>query len=1200
MGWSIARKPIWFIAPFVAVLLIASIPGISAQRERVVMGRIVDASTGRPLEGAIVHISGWIMGGEYRWNRHDSYLSANETGQYNATLRRGFYILTITFDDPETPGVDYVPAILQLDLTEREQALSEEKIVANFDLFPGASVIVKGSAEFVEIGGVPESTYVGAFPVQRQALPEPALTFYDPNVFSILGFEPMHIVVPSGMPVAIYIGGSNVQAYIVEDNGGCFYNLHQGSSTIVDISEAAMNRNIQVVRERLASTWLAAEKLQSNGIGVRTEIEDLSTAFGFLESARQALREGSYSLCFIDLRAAYIMNEDVMSRVRSTYSDATFSPIPLSFLLVLSGFGLASVFIENNATRIGAGILIGLLFLGFYFSISPGWGLADPAMLLSSCVLAALIAVGLAILFPRIRKDVVTPSGVALASSLTSTFSLATRNLKRRRLRSSLILVSILTLVFAFTVFTSFQVQAVVGTGRPAQNYPGTRPPVGLMVVAPPGPSIALPTSLVEAFMADPEVVSVAPKVETSPDVLDARLVSESGENITIKGAIGISSEEAKMNQIDAAIVKGQYLMEEEHASEHAILISARASDRIQAKPGDKVKLVWRTGMDILVSENFTIAGIFDDQIIEQIVDLDGQPIRPYVIQERSKVYLSPESIVILNWKELLRLNLCDETGRQIGKLTRVNVQLKNSTVLVPFSIQLAKKWRFFIYASDGKEVKLFYYRKDPQLSGGTTIPMLLVLVGLNVLACTLNAVYERRKEIATLSLVGLNPSQISYVFLAEAGLVAFIGGVAGYLFGLGGPRALLSLGGPGFLTEKVSWTWSVAVILMAVIVAVSASVLPALKASTVATPKLPLKWKLDYIPAAKDTWLLHVPQLVSQIELRRFFRFVQGKFEEFQLLHTIPEKMEFKEIVEDSDQEKEVKKLIFSHSFAQEGSRAFRTENELALTRSRGSSTYSIDLAIRIAMLYNYEPMEVIRKTASAVRRLMLQWAATPSSERWGQAPELVRIEDLGVASNGKLLIKGVSMDVMKGEILGLAGEGRRALILAIAGLCKPASGSVTFGGIDTFSRRDEVKDAIGLVLQGDGLYEDLTVRQNLLHIARMEGMINSVSAVKEILDKCALSQHADLKMSELDPEAKRKTMIAQALIKKVSLLLLEDPFKGLKEAKGVESLLKHLNRFEGMTVICSGEDESELEFCDRIAVLKKGSIEKVVERKR
>ncbi|TLN04231.1 ATP-binding cassette domain-containing protein, partial [bacterium] len=384
-------------------------------------------------------------------------------------------------------------------------------------------------------------------------------------------------------------------------------------------------------------------------------------------------------------------------------------------------------------------------------------------------------------------------------------------------------------------------------------------------------------------------------------------------------------------------------------------------------------------------------------------------------------------------------------------------------------------------------------------------------------------------------------------------------------------------------------------VISMAAMVTVSASVIPALKASTIATPQLPLKWKLDHVPSKSDMWLLHVPQLISQPELRRFFRFIKGRFDEMQLLRAIPEKMELRDIVDESDQGRDVRKLLFAYSFAQEGSRAFRTENELVASRDAGSSTYAVDLVIRIAMLYNYQPSEVVMKTAKAVRRLMLQWAATPSSERWGQTAELVRLEGLSVVSNGEEVLRDINMSIMRGEIVGLMGEGRRALILAMAGLCKPSSGSALLGGMDTYSRRDETKDAIGTLLQGTELYEGFSLRWNLRFLAKLEGRADVEVSANKILERCNLSQHADEGMSSLSSGARRRAMIAQTLIKDVSLLLMEDPFTGLREdeAKGIVALLMDLNRSEGITIVCTGRNAGELAFCNRILALENHTLD-------
>jgi ABC-type multidrug transport system ATPase subunit/ABC-type lipoprotein release transport system permease subunit len=1171
-------------------LLASSVGTASSQNYRVLRGRVTDAFTGLPLQGAKIHIGGWAQFGDYDWHRFDQYIYTNETGYYNITLSRGYYEYALVWADyNETPGVDYVPQVLSLGDFQHELSASQTEIVADFQLLPGATVIVTGSPEFVELGGEPPqpSFSFSTSDPRYAAYSSQTLSYYYADVRSFMGMEPGSMVVPSDMPVSLLGGGSAAGVYFVDDNDSFYFRFPQGSKTTVDISKAVMARNIASVRDGLTNTWYAAKQLSLNGIDVNAEMNDLNTSFGFLNSARASFGAGSYSQCFVNLRAAYIITDDVRTRLSNISTDVTFSPIPLSFLLILSGFGLASVLIERNAVRVGAGFLTSLLFLGFYYYISPGWRLADPLLLMASCILAAVMAIGLALVLPRLRKDVVTPSGVALTSSLTSTFSIATRNLKRRRLRSVLILISLVTLVFGFTVFTSFQITTAVASGRPTQAYPG-KPPTGLMIVSPSGSS--LPTSIVDALQEEPMVSSVAPKTESSPTYMEVQIISKNGYNVTIRGVMGISSEEAKMSHLDEALLSGHMLQE----GENALMITAKVAELLHVSPGDKVEFTWNTApgtSGISLTKGYMVAGVLDDQIFDQIIDLDGQPIRPYIVVDHERTYLSADSVAILSWKELLDLD--------IGSLTRINVQTKNEGDISTLAIQLAGKWRWFVYASVDNVVQLFYYKRDPKLSGGTEIPLLLVLVGLNVLACTLNAVYERRREIATLSLVGLNPSQISYMFLAEAGLVAFVGGVIGYLLGLGGPRLLLSLGGPGFLTEKVSWTWSVAVILMAVMVSVSASVIPALKASTIATPKLPLRWKLEYLPSSKDTWLLHIPQLVSQTELGRFFRFIEGKFEEMQLLKAIPEKMEKMDLVDESDNEKAVRKLLFAHSFAQEGSRSFKTEDELVATRSRGSSTYALDLSIRIAMLYNYEPMEVVRKTASAVRKLMLQWAAAPSAERWGQSEELVKVEDISAASGGKALLRRISFNVKRGEIVGFAGEGRRALLLAMAGLLRPSEGSVQFKGIDTFSRRDEARRMMGIFLQGMNFPEELSPRENLSFLASLEGRRDGKKDVEEILERCGLGPHADAMVSTLGPEARRRLLIAQALINRPSILLLEDPLAGLKEeeAKGIEALLRELNRWEGITMACGGEGVHELGFCDRIGVLKGGRLEMIAE---
>lgn len=945
----------WRLASLIALLTI-SVSTARSQQEINVSGEVADALTGRPLGGSMIIVSGWTANDGSYDQYFEAKVIANEVGFYTASLQRGYYYLIVMADDLTTPGLDYMPKLLQLDATK----LYPKGIDADFTLFPGASVKVTGLADFVELGKAPDDLYFGMIDAYNST---PYFRVEDRRIYTALDLEPGIMVVPAEVPMLL-CGNSPWVRFTIDDNGS-YFAFRQGDLEIIDISEAVMKRNLELVRVTLNSTRLKANEFGLSGIDMKLEMDDLDTAFGYLGLATLSLHEGNYSQCFMNLRAAYIIAQDVSVTLADTLSDITFSPIPFSFLMVLSAFGLASVFVGKESLRVGSGLVISLLFLGLSYFIAPGWRLADPMQYFASSAACTSAALVLILLLPRTKKDVVTPSGIALMSSLMSTFSLATRNLKRRRLRTSLILASIFTLVFGFTVFTSFRFKAMVVYGNAA--YPVANPPTGLMVVPTQAlaASASIPTSLIEALRENPLVSSVAPKAETSPFYLEGQLISEGGYAITIKGAIGVSSEEVKMSHLDAAIVKGHFMAEEER---RAMLISAKAAEKLRVEPGDKVEFE---------GKQFMVAGIMDDQILEWIVDLDGQPIRPYYIEKHYKFYIGAENMVVLNWRELVNLGL--------GTLTRINVKTNSAEDIAVLATELARKWRYHIYATIGEEVKLFHYRKGPMLEGSSNIPVVLVLVGLNVLACTLSAAYERRKEVVTLSLVGLNPSQISYMFLSEAVLVAFIGGVTGYMLSVGVPRLLLGLGGPGFLTEKTSWMWSVAVILIVLAVAVSASVLPARRASMMASPYIPRKWKLDYAPAEKDIrrFFVHVPQVVSKLELGRFITFIDDEFTEMQLLTAIPEKMEMRKMVDESDEEREVIKLLFTYKYAIEGERAFETENDLVMSRRKESSLYSIDLAIRIGTIYNYNPLDVVWRTASAIRRLMLRWTTAPS--RWG-----------------------------------------------------------------------------------------------------------------------------------------------------------------------------------------------------------------------
>jgi len=112
-----------------------------------------------------------------------------------------------------------------------------------------------------------------------------------------------------------------------------------------------------------------------------------------------------------------------------------------------------------------------------------------------------------------------------------------------------------------------------------------------------------------------------------------------------------------------------------------------------------------------------------------------------------------------------------------------------------------------------------------------------LVMVGLNVSMVMMNSVYERRKEIRTLSMVGLNPTHIGLIFVAEAIILGMVGGSLGYICGLGFYRVMVLFGQELMVREKLEWWWSAIGFAIALAASVLSSIRPAALAVSTYTP---------------------------------------------------------------------------------------------------------------------------------------------------------------------------------------------------------------------------------------------------------------------------------------------------------------------------------------------------------------------------
>ena len=208
-----------------------------------------------------------------------------------------------------------------------------------------------------------------------------------------------------------------------------------------------------------------------------------------------------------------------------------------------------------------------------------------------------------------------------------------------------------------------------------------------------------------------------------------------------------------------------------------------------------------------------------------------------------------------------------------------------------------------------------------------------------------------------------------------------------------------------------------------------------------------------------------------------------------------------------------------------------------------------------------------------------------------------ILECENLHKSIGKKEILKGVSLSMQAGDILGFIGPngaGKTTTIKLILGLQSITNGTVKINGYDIQKEFTKAIQRVGTIVENPDMYMYLTGYDNLKLIANLYPNVDK-NRIEEVISLVGLKNRIHDKVSKYSLGMRQRLGIAQAILHKPNLLILDEPTNGLdpEGMKEVRDLLKLLAEKEKMGILISSHNLAELEnLCNKISIIKNGKI--------
>lgn len=970
----------------------------------IIYGCVTDADTKNPLPNATVLI----------WNVKIMQIAANVktnvSGQYQANLTAdpyGEYYLYRLFcynDLEDTLGIDYVPS-----KTDNVKLNFGEKRCINFTLVPGALLNLQNEIYYVKSKGVGRFSGAKAVDYRTQSAPE-IFTQYncvdnygfteDAWLLSPLGINSSMVIIPAETSVDVVVesytrvGIDFIFVSFVVNNDGAHYTMQKGGAQNVDLRYYSLQTSIQVLQGAINSVWDNLRQAETMGFYVSSQKRKISASQELMYSAEWDVKAGRYDECWLKLRQAYVTSQDIILReLTYMYSVAAFASLFLPLFASLYAAAIAIFLFEEEKRKIAASCISYVLILIAIYALFPGFRLINFVVFLETVAVSGAITFFILFVLPRwIKEPEIEHLRVAFRSAIAITFSMAKRHMKRRRLRSILTIVSIAILITSFTAFTSFsriysEVSEVVAYTPPhdgvlIKDMPETaQDRFRFFPLDPFDVNWLMRQGIEESF--------IAPKAENLPREGPLGVMVHGSNEQEIYGVVGITFDS------EGAFTDFDLLVQDPLLTDYFVFISETAAETLQVHKGDVVQIAAYIagGREFYQHHlvggvaNFTVGGVISDFQLNEFKDFNGETFVPYYLKREEAGYkvapCNSSNVIIMPWSLAVKFPPIDfKSGYSQSVVTsRIIFSMGDYDETMSLIKTIVLTRNYYVWFSHDKKMTLYHLGYRFEVVGALPILIPLLIVVANVATTMMSVVHERRNEIAILSRIGLTPSHVALLFLAESIIAGLLAGGSGYLLGLLAYR-FLSIFGVGIVVqEKLEWFWPFIGVSLAVVVAVLSAVRPALRAAVMSAPSMIKRVRLPGIEKraredvifkafAPNTYLM--PLRVHVKEAPFFFAYILDRLSELRSGAT--------EIVEKLREENEelkpegqyVKRIHFAYKYVGRD-RALSTTNEIVIQRKRDADYYSVHLICKpdVAGM----PERFRERTVTVIRDMMMDW---------------------------------------------------------------------------------------------------------------------------------------------------------------------------------------------------------------------------------